>query len=61
VLEPILRLTNLQLQSQCCSRLELFFPAEEHIAIFKTHLAIRSVVTKNTNSDVTLPTKHNKL
>jgi hypothetical protein len=35
--EPILRLSNLQLQRQRCSRLERFFKVEEHIFVFKTH------------------------
>jgi hypothetical protein len=36
-LEPILRLLNLQLQRQRCSRLERFFRVDENIFVFKTH------------------------
>jgi hypothetical protein len=36
-LDPILRLWNLKLQRQRCSRLELFFKVEENIFVFKTH------------------------
>jgi hypothetical protein len=36
-LEPILRLFNLQLKRQRCSRLERFFKAEEYIFVFKMH------------------------
>jgi hypothetical protein len=35
--EPILRLGNLQLQRQRCSRLERFSIAGENIFVFKTH------------------------
>jgi hypothetical protein len=35
--ETILRLCNLQLQLQRCSRLDLFFEEEETIIVFKTH------------------------
>jgi hypothetical protein len=36
VLEPILRLVNLQLQRQRCSRVERFFKVEETMFVFKT-------------------------
>jgi hypothetical protein len=42
-MEPILRLLNLQLQRQCCSRPERFFIIEEKIP-FKTHKATGGVV-----------------
>jgi hypothetical protein len=35
ILEPILRLWNLQLQRQRCSRLERFMKVEEYIFVFK--------------------------
>jgi hypothetical protein len=36
-LDPILRVRNLQLQRQCCGRLERFFNVEENIFVSKTH------------------------
>jgi hypothetical protein len=40
--EPILRLLNLQLQRQHCSRLERFYKVEEFFFVFKTHYATYS-------------------
>jgi hypothetical protein len=37
LVDPILRLLNLQLQRQSCSRLERFFKVEESILVIKMH------------------------
>jgi hypothetical protein len=43
-LDLILRLRNLQLQRQRCSRLERFFKVEKNTFVFKMHSATRGVI-----------------